>query len=650
MLDQLLNHFPQNTYPLTLAYDPDRLLEDESVVSALVEQGFDLLFEPDPIHLRYQVEEQKPFSVEKPVIIRTEQALNELPYDLWQHGHHVQLSLHTFFPNLSYPVIQQLTPSQTWKLGEAQPSAKRLGHDGTIKFVLKEVFGIDIDHLSQPDHFLVWLSAYHEQTEPMADVFLGFLIRQTHAINGYVSWPLPEIITNKDRYVELLQILWGDYLDQRTGNRIEESNAPYHVNFDDSDLLQTQLARLIQVGHLQPLMITEDEELPYWIKPGVIEEPDNLDLRRYEQLEEWFSNDTPETLRNYRWEEWQHLALRWAEFTLLRSKPGLKQETKQETFFQQKQDELNTAFLNWLTEKYSYLAGRKLPAPHHLYHVPQYLAHERSKGAVDRVALLIMDGMALADWKVIHNSWRVRHKDWQFEESLLLAQLPTITAISRQALISGSRPIEFSDSLKDNRQEPKLWTAFWKKQQVAESDIFYVRLPKNLGNVLPDWIDKPRLQVICMVKNNLDEMIHNALHGNKGFFSDLALWLESDSRNLENVLEELLNLGFSIFVTSDHGHLEATGFGNITDEGVTVETRSKRARVYNNINFASQNQEKRSPSFLWHDDNLLPEDVWALMPEKNHAYISEDDIVVAHGGASIEEAIVPFIRITKLYG
>jgi hypothetical protein len=112
----------------------------------------------------------------------------------------------------------------------------------------------------------------------------------------------------------------------------------------------------------------------------------------------------------------------------------------------------------------------------------------------------------------------------------------------------------------------------------------------------------------------------------------------------------LLKQGFTLFLTSDHGHVEATGFGKIVDEGLTVETRAKRARVYNNIDFASQNKEKLMPSFLWHDDNVLPEETWVLMPEKYHAYVREDEVVVAHGGASLEEVIVPFVRITSKHG
>jgi hypothetical protein len=650
VLYQLLKHFPKNAYPLTLVHDPDALLEDESVLTALVKQGFQFLFEPNPIHLRYQVERIKPFSIKKPVIIRSEKPLSELPYDLWRQGQHVHLSLNNFFPNLSYPMVQQLTPSQIKYLGRISQPTKRLGHDGTIKFILKEVFGIDVNHLGQPDYFLLWLSEYHQRVEPMANVFFEFLIKRLEATSVYSDWPAAEMISNKDKFIDVLQGLWGDYVGKMSGKPIGEPTAHYYVNFEESDLLQTELAKLVQAGYIQPVRVTETEDLPYWIKPGVIAESENLNLRRFEQLQEVLKSYGPAGYVKYHWEEWQQLALKWAEFTSLRYRPSLKLEEDQKEFFRKKQEEINAAFLIWLRGKYSYWAGRQLPTPHHLYHIPHYLAYERSKNNINQVALLVLDGMALADWKTIHSAWLVRHKDWKFEEKLLLAQVPTITAISRQALVSGMRPMEFADYLKDNRQEPKWWTSFWEKQQIASSDIVYDRLVKDTTGWNPSWIGKPRLQIVCMIKNNLDDMIHSAVHGAKGFYAELGLWLDGDSKGLEKILEQLINLSFSIFVTSDHGHVEATGFGKITDEGLTVETRAKRARVYNDINFASQNKEKLRPSFLWHDDNLLPEETWALMPEQCHAYVGEGEIVVAHGGVSLEEVIVPFVKIEKQYG
>ncbi|MFC2055060.1 BREX-3 system phosphatase PglZ [Chloroflexota bacterium] len=647
MLKQLLKHFPKNAYPLTLVHDPDGLLEDESVLTALGKLGFRFLFEPNPIHLRYQVEKIMPFSKENQVIIRSEKPLNELPYDLWMQGQHVQLSLNNFFPNFSYPVVQQLTLSQIGDLGRVSQPTRRLGHDGTIKLILKEVFGIDVNQSGQPDYFLFWLSEYHRQIEPMANIFFEFLISHLEATPGYSDWPAVEMISNKDKYIDVLQELWGDYVEKMSGKQMGEPKAPYHVNFEESDLLQTQLAKLVQSGYIEPVRVAESEDLPYWIKPGVIAEAENLDLRRFEQLHEVIKTYDPAGFVNYHWEEWQQLALKWADFTTLRYKPSLKLTKDQKEFFRKKQEEIDAGFLIWLKEKYSYWAGRQLPIPHHLYHIPHYLTYERSKNNINQFALLVLDGMALADWKIIHSAWQVRHKDWKFEEKLLLAQVPTITAISRQALVSGMRPIEFADYIKDNRQEPKWWTSFWEEQQIASSDIIYDRLVKDTTGWKPSWIGKPRLQIVCMIKNNLDDMIHSAVHGAKGFYADLEFWLNGDSIGLEEILEQLLNQGFSIFVVSDHGHIEATGFGKITDEGLTVETRAKRARIYNNINFALQNKEKLMPSILWHDDNLLPEETWVLMPEQCHAFVSEGETVLAHGGISLEEVIVPFVKIEK---
>jgi hypothetical protein len=35
------------------------------------------------------------------------------------------------------------------------------------------------------------------------------------------------------------------------------------------------------------------------------------------------------------------------------------------------------------------------------------------------------------------------------------------------------------------------------------------------------------------------------------------------------------------------------------------------------------------------------------MPERCHAFVSEGETVLAHGGVSLEEVIVPFVKIVK---
>ena len=65
--------------------------------------------------------------------------------------------------------------------------------------------------------------------------------------------------------------------------------------------------------------------------------------------------------------------------------------------------------------------------------------------------------MALRDWLVVRPAWQARHAGWSFREQLVLAQLPTITSVSRQALVRGAPPAEFAGSLDHNREEPAGW-------------------------------------------------------------------------------------------------------------------------------------------------------------------------------------------------
>src|SRR5271157_4669868 len=121
MREQLLSLFPAHTHPLTLVSDPDGLITDESILSALIERGFTIIQETDPVLLRYRVEQVKPFRSLNPVIVLTDGALEALPYDLWQQGQHFMLALYTFFPNLSYPILRALTPLQRSRLSQITP-------------------------------------------------------------------------------------------------------------------------------------------------------------------------------------------------------------------------------------------------------------------------------------------------------------------------------------------------------------------------------------------------------------------------------------------------------------------------------------------------------------------------------------------------
>ena len=129
------------------------------------------------------------------------------------------------------------------------------------------------------------------------------------------------------------------------------------------------------------------------------------------------------------------------------------------------------------------------------------------------------------------------------------------------------------------------------------------------------------------------------------FQGSLRVWLEGYSRLLEHVIADLLARGFTVYVTSDHGHVEAKGFG-LPSEGLTVESRGKRARIYRDRHAAINVQHGFCETVLWSKDGLLPDDAWVLMPVGRNAFATFNEIAVTHGGLTLDEVVVPLVTIT----
>jgi hypothetical protein len=79
------------------------------------------------------------------VVLRAESSeLSELPYDLLQAGRKLSFSLADIFPNLSYPVLDELDRQYLDILFEAQikHDPGRMSDNATQDFILRHVFGI----------------------------------------------------------------------------------------------------------------------------------------------------------------------------------------------------------------------------------------------------------------------------------------------------------------------------------------------------------------------------------------------------------------------------------------------------------------------------------------------------------------------------
>lgn len=647
MLEQVLRLFQSQPYALTLVSDPDNVLADETVWARLAEQGFSLLHEDDPLRLRVRLEEMGGFSLARPLLLITSQPLDRLPYDLWQQGQRVSLALHTFFPHFSYPLVQALTPAQRRALSQQPAPAQPLGREESAWAILRALFGFTAADAATPAAWVAWLNRYHASDLAPLPLLLAQFVQEAAAANpALTNWPLAELLADRRAFASFVKAEWQAFVQGDEAQRLGETSGGYHLAFAGSSHLQDTLPQLVRSGVLPPVPVTDTARLPYWAQVAVVASPLQVAQQQADALLRQLAAQAAQPDR-LNWSEWKSVAATWAHLVCLRYQSAAPLDAAQQAQMSAWQARLDEAFLVWLRQHYAPLGGHKLPLPGHLHHVPHYLAYRRRSASQSRCALLVLDGMSLADWLSVRDVWAQRHPAWRMREQLLLAQLPTITAISRQALISGLRPADFAGSLHHNNKERKQWVAFWQQEDLPANTIGFAHL--NLGkHPQPAELSSPRLQSLCLIHNGLDEIVHHASLGAVEAQASLRLWLQEQSPQLEAIMAGLLQRGFAVYLTSDHGHVEAEGRGQ-PNEGSLVQTRSKRARVYESWGAAVV--PGQFPGVIrWQQDGLLPDGVEALLAGSGDgrrlAFAPANTVVVTHGGATLDEVVVPFVEIS----
>jgi hypothetical protein len=124
----------------------------------------------------------------------------------------------------------------------------------------------------------------------------------------------------------------------------------------------------------------------------------------------------------------------------------------------------------------------------------------------------------------------------------------------------------------------------------------------------------------------------------------LKIWAQEG--DLGRLLNSLASGGFQIYLTSDHGNIEANGRGSLQNEKKLAELRGERVRIYSYKDLRSQTAHNYTGAIEWNSLSL-PDDFLPLFAPSKGAFIKPGERVVAHGGISVEELIVPYIRIVQ---
>jgi len=278
-----------------------------------------------------------------------------------------------------------------------------------------------------------------------------------------------------------------------------------------------------------------------------------------------------------------------------------------------------------------------------VHHIPRYLSMRRDAGE-EKIALVVFDGMAMDQWVQIREYLNSHVPDFTTEENGCFAWLPSLTSVSRQALFSGLRPREFQASIETTAQEPSLWSRFWLENGLRGGEVYYRKALKRTEQ-LPDLdaaVSNPSIKVAGIVVDMIDELVHGAMLGKRGLAGQIQEWCETGF--VAKLLNLLISKGFHVYVTADHGNVDADGIGRL-NQGVVSELNGERVRTYRNETLAASVPANIDAFQLGGPG--LPLDFLPLYASGRGAFVPVGHQVVAHGGMSVEELIVPFVKIGK---
>jgi len=656
--DAILNAFVPNVCKLTLVADPDFLLTEEKLVLELRERGFDLIEFSDPVEFRY-VYESKYRSIwdrgehtDLVVALRVQNAeLESLPYDLLRAGRKLSFNLGDLFPNLSYPIIEKLDRSLLDSLFKAQckSSPDRMGDNATMDFILRHVFGIAAELITNDVELLRALLHLHYGNLQLPTILADRLIQVLKDNHEFKSWPLSAIIPDNEAFLAFLQERWPIFL-SRLGstNKVQEGPRQYYLKFLGPDRLpfdhqdiKVYIDNLFLEGKLTPVEAKGIAvDAGSWVRSGIATLAVDDDELRISRLFSLIEKEMP--IAKARYSDWIAFSLKWAELSSL---VHCGNNTAYQTQLRKIGEALNTTFAAWLADHYSSLINVPPTNPAMIHHVPRRIARDIEESNSNRAALIVVDGLALNQWVTIRQILLKQDTNLVIRESATFAWIPTLTSVSRQSIFSGKLPLYFPSSIYSTNSEEKLWKQFWVGHGLSPLDVAYQRGlgEGNATSVLDFTIDPRQTKVVGLVVDKVDKIMHGMQLGSAGMHNQIKQWCQGGF--LVTLIGQLLAYGYEVWLTADHGNIQCEGKGR-PSEGVIAETRGERVRVYPTPELRNQAAESFPFAHEWQPIGL-PENYFPLIAGGYDAFVNQGEVIVGHGGISIEEVIVPLIKFER---
>ena len=342
----------------------------------------------------------------------------------------------------------------------------------------------------------------------------------------------------------------------------------------------------------------------------------------------------------------------------------------QEVFAAQKA-EANTEFFKFVSKNYAKWMNPKTDeAPIMSHNLFQFKVLPHVEKGIPTFFILI-DNLRYDQWKTIQpifaESFRI------LEEETFYSILPTATQYSRNAIFSGLLPIDiekqFPNEWKNDDEEggknlfeEQFFRAQLKRHRKDDLRCSYTKvvhhndgqhLLNNIHNLLKNDLNVIVYNFVDMLSHARTEMeVLKELAGDESSYRSVTKsWFEHSA--LHQALKKIADKKINLIVATDHGTVRVkTPCRVIGDKQTTTNLRYKHGR---NLNF----EPKEVLAFKNPKEAGLPvpnvnstfifakEDGFLCYPNNYNHYVNYYKNTFQHGGISLEEMIVPIIKMVS---
>lgn len=636
---------------LYIINDPDGLCFEPTILKSLQQADVCLLDNPDPFDLRLSYEQWIKDKAGRALLIRlTELESHFIPYDIDDSAKSIDFHLSEICQNIDTSVLRTVSSFHYQFIIDALITYRpgKLNQQASQDFLLRHLYCIAPEIIKSHTDVVRLLIRKHYIGIEMPVQIEQRLINLLSINPNLKAWDFACLIPNKPFFFDFLQEQWQLYINSLTQSEISDYKWPTGeliVPFDDSDI-KVFIDNLFAEGVLIKI---ENENIPpnHWAIVGVVRDQDYDNVERVKKLLNTIrfniSNFDISTTQPDFWHEQSHslgiLNATFYEIKLEGNRSSLEEEI---ALLNDKVDQL---FEEWLLENFSRLLT--LPTvryPAMVHKVPDWIYRKIEKG--NKVCLLVFDGLGARQWPLLRSKIQ-KINNISIDEHSCFAWVPTITSISRQALFSGKRPFSFSESLLTTHKEEQLWKNFWQDKDLSKREIIYAKKAEKIND--SEWeklFSSSLTKVAGVVINFIDDQMHGVKSGMRGLNVLVNDWLTG--WNINKKIECLIDQGFEVIITADHGSQESIGRG-IVSQGVTAETKGERVRIYRSSTLRDNTAANMGDSVIsWPGPRLgLPQDIFPLLAKGKNAFKNKGELIVGHGGISLHEVVVPFVILNR---